>query len=191
VLLAILVSWGWRHWYRYYYAPTPWRTMRLFVEALNREDWEAAYQFFAPSDLGGGYPLLPLPVLKRLLETMDPPFPKDLKVKWFPAKPGFAAKPGRFLFFEVEKKQWISGFSVQIAQHGQAPSPTGERVDTFDIGGMPTSSGWKIRAYFTFYAYYHNNYGVTAGQRFKNRYSEALKSLGLPDRLPRKEEPTG
>jgi len=186
-LLVISGGWVWQHWYRYYYADTPWHTMRLFVEALNRGDWEATYQFFAPSDLGGGYPLLPLPVLKRLLETMDPPFPQDLKVRWSPADPGFASKPGRFLFFNVRKKKWISGFTLQIAQRGRAPSPTGERVDVFEVGGMPTSSGWKIRAYYTFYAYYSNNYGIAAGQRFRNRYLEALRSLGLPDKLPREE----
>jgi hypothetical protein len=165
LILVVTVAIGIFYVHRYY-ASTPYRTLRLFVNALNAGDFDAQYALFVKNE-SGGMPLLPKEEFKSLLGRMEPPFPKGIKISMREVAPEH--------YFENE----IDGFTVWILSRGEGVVATGKWPDYFDLPIQRTNQGWGVRPFYMYHSYYRRTYGEQVASRFQTLYVQAAYRLGL------------
>lgn len=165
VTVALIIFYVYR-----YYGPTPYRTLRLFVKALNAGDFDAQYALFVKNE-SGRIPLLPKEEFKSLLERMKPPFPKGIRISIKEIAPEH--------YFEND----IDGFTVWVLSRGEGVVATGQWPDYFDVPIQRTDRGWGVRPFYMYHSYYRRTYGEQVASRFQTLYIQTAYRLGLGNPL--------
>lgn len=170
-LAASLILLGVYYGYRYY-GPTPWRTLRLYVQAVNANDFDAQYNLFAPAELKNPratpLPLLPKEQLRRLLAGAAPPSPNGLRLSIQ------ALEVNGF-----DDDSVIGGAVVPVLDAGKPRVPRGPRTDSYCVALQHTPQGWKVRAFMTYWVNYGRFYGPQAADRLKGAYLWQVQRLAM------------
>lgn len=160
----------------HYYGPTPWRTVRLYVQAVNANDFDAQYALFVRGELKNPHarplPLLPKAEFRRLLASVVPPTPNGLKLAVGSIKTLADFKPDDV----------INGVLVPVTSVGRPKVAPGPRTNTYCVALQQTREGWKIRPLMTYWTNYGRFYGDDAAQRLIAAYQRRAEQLGLSGR---------
>lgn len=152
-----------------YYRPSPLRTYRLFVKAVNAGDFDAQYALFLPDGCVGEPPTLPKEEFRQLLRAMRPPFPSGIVLSTRP-----------FLVDYPPSPRTTGGIAVaKVLRRGDGPPATGPGPDYFHIQIQRTKSGYGVCPYSTYKNYFDTAYGPEAANRFEHLYHQMAYRRGL------------
>jgi hypothetical protein len=160
--------------YRYYGA-TPWRTVRLYVQAVNANDFDAQYALFAPGELKNPraipLPLLPKGEFRDWLAAATPPSPNGLKL-------GVIGTP----LTPFRDDDVINGMMVPVRETGQPAVALGPKTREYCVALQKTPQGWRIRPLMTYWVNYSRFYGPEAARRLQEGYLRRIQRFGFsPD----------
>jgi hypothetical protein len=167
-LLAFAGASGYRN-----YGPTPWRTVRLYVQAVNANDFDAQYALFVRGELKNPQarpmPLLPKEEFRRLLAGVAPPTPNGLKLRAGAIE----------ALADLKADDVISGVLVPVIDAGRPKVPRGPRTNTYCVALQKTREGWRIRPVMTYWMNYSRFYGDAAAQKLITAYQQRTEQIGL------------
>jgi hypothetical protein len=155
-----------------YYGPTPWRIVRLYVQAVNANDFDAQYALFAPGELKNPraipLPLLPKDEFRDWLGAAAPPSPNGLKL-------GVIGTP----LTPFRDDDVINGMMVPIRETGRPAVPSGPKTREYCVALQKTPQGWRIRPVMTYWVNYSRFYGPATAWRLQEDYLRRIQRLGF------------
>jgi hypothetical protein len=157
------------------FCSTPEEALRRYVSAVNAGSFDAQYALLALVEHEGAnsapISLLPRNSLRHLLTSLHPPFPSGLRLGARPLQAIQGAAPGQ----PVQE----FGFLVPLLHSGRPVQPAGRYSGSYLVAVQTSPNGWKVRAWATYWMYFHRACGLQAGLRFRAAYQKEAERLGL------------